>query len=258
MAEGKAKVVKSVDRALSIMEEIAKCETELGVTELGNKLSLHKSTVHRLLSTLQTKGYVQKSTETGGYRPGNKIIELGSSIFNDMNIRKQARPYLQELMEETNETVHLVIRDGSEGVYIDKVESSQMIRMHSEVGRRIPLHCSSVGKVLLSGLKENKLNQMYKNKQLQAYTENTITNLKELKKELALIKERGYAVDKEEYEEQVHCIAAPIKNYRGEITAAVSISGPLFRLNKNKKEKFIKKIKVSALKISQKLGYVSN
>lgn len=251
----KDNLVQSVDRALTILEEVASSEVEVGVTELANKLDLHKSTVHRMLNTLMHKGYIEQNPETEGYKVGLKVFELGSKMFNELEIRDQSL-YLKELMQETNETVHLVVRDGDQGVYIDKVDTKQTLRMYSKIGRRVPLYCSAVGKVLLSNLSQDKLEKLYKGVEFKRYTKNTITNWDDFLKELKKVRQNGYAVDNEEHEEEIRCIAAPIKNYKGQIIAAISISGPVFRITDKKVNEFAFKVKNKALMISKRLGYM--
>lgn len=256
--EGKRNLVQSLDRALSLLEEIAASGGEVGITELSNRVELHKSTVHRLLNTLVCKGFVEQNPETGDYKLGMKILELAGGIFNELEIREQARPYLKELRDTVGETAHLVIRDGEQGVYIDKVESSQAIRMHSQIGRRIPLHSTAVGKVLLADLDRDKLEKMFEPGRLKRYTEHTVTDWEKFLGELQRVAGQGYAVDNEEYEPAVRCIAAPVKNHTGQVAAAISVSGPVFRLNVEKIETVARVVKEKAMLISQRLGYLGN
>jgi len=165
---------------------------------------------------------------------------------------------LQELRQDIGETVHLVIRNGDQGVYIDKVETRQTLRMYSEIGNKIPLYCTAVGKVLLSHLGRDKLEKMYKGKKLKKYTKNTITDWEEFFNELKRVRRQGYAVDNEEYEQEIRCVAAPVKNYEGQVIAAVSVSGPAFRITKEKVEEIAGKVKKKALLMSKRLGYTGS
>lgn len=256
--EGKRNLVQSLDRALSLLEEIAAAGGEIGITELSNRVELHKSTVHRLLCTLACKGYVEQNPETGDYKLGIKILELAGGLINELEIREEARPYLKELRDTVGETAHLVVRDGEEGVYIDKVDSSQAIRMHSQIGRRIPLHCTAVGKALLADLDREKLEKILGPGKLKRYTEHTITDWEKFLDELRRVAGQGYAVDNEEYEPAVRCVAAPVRNYTGKVVAAVSVSGPVFRLPVEKIDTVARVVMEKAMLISQRLGYLGN
>jgi len=248
-------IVQSLERALNILEELSDAEINMGITELSKNLDLSKSTVHRLLNTLMFKGYVDQDLESKAYKLGIKLFELGSKVINSLEISKLAKPYLVKLMEETHEVVHLVIRDGNEGVYIDKVESDQPIKMYSQLGKRVPLYCSAAGKVLICNLSESQINDIYQNSKLVAYTENTITDLNTLITQLKNARKDGYAIDNEELAKDVRCIAAPILNFSGQVVAAISISGPIYRIDDDKLIIFSNKVKNIAMNISKKLGY---
>ncbi|OCL28592.1 IclR family transcriptional regulator [Orenia metallireducens] len=248
-------LVKAVDRSVNILEELANHEEGLGVTELANRLDIHKSSIHRLLSTLVYRGLVKQDPKTDNYKLGLKLFELGSRIFNDLEIREYAKPYLEELVVATDEAVHLVIMDQGEIVYIDKVESSKTIRMNSQIGKRVPVHCSAVGKAMLAYYPKARVDQIIKEQGLAKYTENTITDLKELKEHLTKIKEQGYAIDNVEHELGIRCVAAPIFNYSGKVVSSVSVSGPTIHVTKERVEELAKLVKDTAMKISSQLGY---
>ena len=160
-------------------------------------------------------------------------------------------------MEFAKETVHLVIRDGNQGVYVDKVEGPQTIRMSSRVGSRVPLHCTSVGKVLLADLTEDKIIELVGTNNLESYTENTITDLDHLLDELKEVAKKGYAIDNCEHEKDVRCVAAPIKNYNRNVVAAISVSTPAFRFSLDDIAQMSDKVKEIAFKISRQLGCIN-
>lgn len=249
-------VVQSVDRALSILEVISDYSEGLGVTEISEKVGLHKSTVYRLLSTLNHKGYVVQDDKTNRYMITLKLFELGNKKVEDMNILTVARPYTKQLMEMVNEVVHLVVRDDNEIVYIDKVEADNTIRMASTIGRRSPLYCTSVGKVILAQLSEEEVEDVWNRSKIEKLTKYTITDLGTMKKELEIVKEKGYAIDNEENEVGVRCIGAPVFNMRGEVEGAISISGPTIRVTENNVEEFAKEVVKYANLISKELGYI--
>ncbi|PRX32484.1 IclR family transcriptional regulator [Orenia metallireducens] len=248
-------LVKAVDRSINILEELANHQDGLGVTALANRLDIHKSSVHRLLSTLVYRGLVKQDSKTDNYKLGLKLFELGSRIFNELEIREYAKPYLEELVAETDEAVHLVIMDQGEIVYIDKVESSKAIRMNSQIGKRVPVHCSAVGKAMLAYYPELKVDQIIKEQGLAKYTENTITDASEFKEHLKQVKEQGYAIDDVEHELGIRCVAAPIFDYSGEVVSSVSVSGPTIHVTKQRVEQLAKLVKDTAMKISSQLGY---
>jgi DNA-binding IclR family transcriptional regulator len=248
-------VVQSVDRALSILELISNYNEGLGITEISEKVELHKSTVHRLLGTLIYKGFVEQDLITNKYRISLKLYELGTKRIEDLDILKISKPYTKKLMEELNEVVHLVIRDENDIVYIDKVEADNTIRMASTIGRRSPLYCTSVGKAILAFMDDKEVEEIWKNSNIQKLTENTITGFEEFKKELSKIKEQGYAEDDEENELGVRCIGAPVFNHNGEVEGAISISGPTIRVTKEKVGEVAEALKKYSSMISKGLGY---
>lgn len=248
-------IVQSVDRALSILEVLSENSLGLGITEISKKIDLHKSTVHRLLSTLIYKDYVEQDHETNKYRITLKVLELGNNRLKDLDIVTVSRPHLTELMKKTNEVVHLVILEKEEIVYIDKVESENTIRMHSTIGKRSPAYCTAVGKAIMSHMTMEEVLEIWNNSQIKEHTQYTITGVDEMKEELKKIRERGYSVDDEENEIGVRCVAAPIFNWKGDVIAAISISGPTMRVTKEKVEEFSILIIEYARRISLELGY---
>ncbi|MFP4016510.1 MAG: IclR family transcriptional regulator [Halanaerobiales bacterium] len=245
--------VKSLDRSLDIIEELVFSDKNLGVTELSNRLGLHKSTVHRLLATLVYRGYVEQD-EYDRYREGLKLFEIGGIVLNKLDLRKRLKPYLMQLQEDTTETIHLGILDGREIVYIDKEETTETIRMYSEVGRRIDAYCTSLGKVLLA-YKNIDIVDLYRDKTLRKYTDNTITDMGELRRHLDHVRKQGFAVDNEEQELGIRCIGGPIFDYQGEICAAFSIAGPTTRMTVQRVESLAKKVIKYSQIISSSLGY---
>lgn len=247
--------VQSLDRALDILERLVEADEPVGVTELSNSLALHKSTVYRLLSTLRYRGYVEQDIKTNNYKIGLKLFELGSIVLHKMDLRTQVKPFIENLMQETKETIHLGIFDDYEVVYIDKVESSETIRMYSKVGRRVPAHCTSLGKVLLAFAPEEVVRKTIESKGLPNFTETTITDPDSLQVHLKKIRELGYSIDNEEQERNIRCIAGPIFNYDGTILASFSISGPVIRMTESRVQELAELVKQYSGKISAAFGY---
>lgn len=248
-------IVQSVDRSLSILEVLSDYENGLGITELSEKVNLHKSTVHRLLATLIYKGYVEQNQDTNRYQLTLKLFELGNKKLEKLNIVTVSRPFLQELMEKTNEVIHLVIRDGVEIVYVAKVEPQKTIRMYSRIGKRIPIYCTSVGKSMLSYMSDAEVEDIWRNSTIKKFTEHTIVDFKEFKEHLQLVKERGYAIDEQENEIGIRCIGASILDHKGAVCGAISISGSTISFTEDKINEFSKLIIEYTNKISRELGY---
>lgn len=254
----KEDIIQSVERAFNILEELAKESDGTSIAYLASSTGLAKSTIHRMLSTLLSLGYVEKNIDSDKYQLSTKIITLGTSVFERMDIRKIAKPYIEKLSKKTGEVVHLGIIDNGEVVYIDKVESPRSsIRMYSQIGRRAPLYCTGIGKVLLAYLPEDKVSELMKNKELHRYTETTITNIDDLKHELHLTKERGYSNDEMEHEEDIRCVGAPIFDVNGEAVAAISIAGPVLYVTKERMPQLTSDILKTAEDISRQLGFLS-
>ena len=248
-------LVKSLDRALDILERIIEHNKPLGITEISEGTDLHKSTVYRLVDTLCYRGYLTHDSETGKYKIGMKFFELGSRVINNLDLRTQAKPYLYELEDKTGETVHLGVLEETEMIYIDKVESRKTIRMESQVGKRVHTHNTALGKVTLAHLPEEDVEYIIDKAGLPKYTENTITDEEELKSELEKVHDQGFAVDDEESEKGIRCIAGPIFGHDGEILAAFSISGPANRMTEAKIDDIQVIVQEYSLRISRAFGY---
>ena len=252
-------LVQTIERASSILDILGQSPQGISIRELSSKIKLPKGTIHRLLSSLSYFGYVRQDPKTRNYLLGFKLVELGNLLLNQLDLRKEAEPFLKDLAERTKETVHMVLLDRNEVVYIDKVETDQHtsgLRMASRVGLRNPAHSSAVGKVLLAHFSEEELNNFTKEKGLLKRTENTITDPGRLREHLSIVRAQGYAIDDEENEKGIRCVAAPIYNEVGKPVAAMSISGPAFRITKKVIQESLKKeVMETALKVSQRLGF---
>lgn len=249
--------VQSIDRAFSILEYVVNAKDGVTISELSKNLSLPKATIYRILHTMVQKGYVKSNNQDHKYRPGLKLFEIGSLVLNNLELRKDVHPYLEELREKTGETIHLGIMDEYEVLYIDKVESPQTIRMYSMIGKKAPLHCTGLGKTLLAFSPPYILDEVVEKKGLKRHTENTITDKEELKMHLEKIKMRGYSIDDSEHEREIKCVSGPIFDYNGELVAAFSISVPITRFTNEKLDYFIELVLEYSKRISNALGYVN-
>ncbi len=248
--------VQSVERALDILEAFTYAEDELGVTELANKLDLHKNNVFRLLATLETRSYIEQDQKTGNYRLGIKIFEVASVFLHHLGLRRQARPILEELAGKSNETAYLAVIEGTDIVYILMHETTQTVRVMPRLGHRLPGYCTASGKVQLAYETEDRLRARFKDSPLRRFTPNTITDLDRLLEHLAEVARQGIAIDDEEMEEGVRCLAAPVRDYSHRVVAGVGLSGPVSRFSGERVQReLIPLVKEAGLKISQRLGY---
>jgi IclR family transcriptional regulator, KDG regulon repressor len=249
-------MVKSVSRALDIIDIVSSQKDGLGVTEIAKQMDINKSSVYRILSTLVQYGYMEQDEETSRYKLGYKFLEMSSKLLESIDLRKEAKPYLQELEKETNEVIHLVVYDQGEVIYIEKLEGTETLRMHSKVGKRAPMHCTAVGKAILANLPSNVVLDILERKGMPRHTDKTITAKDEFLKELAQVKQKGYALDLEENEYGIRCIAVPIFDHVGKVIAAVSVSGPTIRMTDERIEQLQARMLQIGKQISARLGYI--
>ena len=215
---------QSIQRIFGVIEALAARPGGTSLQQLCAATGLAKSTAHRMLASLVEMGYVVQDSFTTRYRLTLKLFELGSAVVNDMDILAVARPHLDRLSRQTGEAVHLVIRDARDIVYIYKTESGPS-RMSSRVGLRSPLYCTGVGKAILSTLPRAEVEEIWRQSQPRKLTEHTITDLNGLLSQLAQVRTRGYAIDDEENEPGIRCVALAIPGPGGRADSAFSISG---------------------------------
>jgi DNA-binding IclR family transcriptional regulator len=249
------KRIQSVDRALDILELYLSSPEELSVKEISEAMGLSKSTVHGLIKTLEHRGYLQQNPGNTKYRLGMKLFSLGNVVGENLDIRKIARPVIQRLVDKIKETVHLAVLTGNDIVYTEKVEGPGALRMYSQVGKRVFVHCTGVGKVILAYQDDDVVESMLSKETLKAFTPHTLTDKEELKSQLKVIREQGYALDNEEIELGLRCVAAPIYNHQGKVIASISCAGPSIRMSDDQLESKIQAMKEAALEISRLLGY---
>jgi len=247
--------VRVIDRVFDIIEQLAESSTPLGLTEIAKNTGMSKSTVHRLLSTLLSRRYIEKDSDNT-YRIGFKMLETVSYHINGLELLTESRAYLGSIHRELNLTSHLGILEGCEVIYIEKMDTYPNTRLYTQVGYRSPAYCSSIGKCLLSGLSRDELDDVLYNCSLKRFTENTICNKKELHKHLSMIRVQGWAMDNEEYLLGHRCVGAPIYDYRGDCVAAISVSGSTKNLPENQLDSVIQHVKDTAADISKRMGYL--
>lgn len=248
------KGIQVIDRAFDILEILAGEKDGLGVTEIGNRLGLHKSTVHRILGSMVKRGYIEKTRDRGLYKVGLKLVEISSVYLNSVELKTEARPYLTDLMYKLGQPVHLATLDGCDVVYIDKVQQENSIRLYSQIGRRVPGYCSALGKCLLSGLSDVDMENRISYMNFVGYTKYTIQNREELFRQILDARKNGWAIDDEEHELGVRCVAAPIYDYRGKVVAAVSVTASVDVFTMDRIDEFVGNVKKAANEISLRLG----
>ncbi|ADL11611.1 IclR family transcriptional regulator [Acetohalobium arabaticum] len=252
----KKKVVQSVDRSLIILEALADKGKPMALSNLAEEIDLNISTVHRLLNTLRLRGFIEQEEDSGKYYLGLKTFEIGNAAKKNINLISIAKPYMQDLVDQCNETTNLAILDEGEVVYIEQVASTNMVKMFAQIGSRGPAYCTGTGKALLAYEDPDQWSELFAKMDFGKFTDNTKVDSEVLRAELKEIRQQGYAIDRGEMEEGVRCVAAPIKNHEGEVIAAVSVSGPSIRLTeKYIEEEVIETVVEIAGQISARLGY---
>ena len=242
--------VQSVDRALDLLEALASSEGEVSITSLANRTSLHVSTVHRLLTTLLRRGYVRQNPDTSRYFAGAKLSTLAEAQSRFNELRHRARPVLRALTEQTRETANLVVLDDITAVYIDTVPSPQVVRLFTAIGNRVPLHATGGGKALLAWLSQDRRDALIDRLELRAHTIRTIDERPALRRALDEIRERGYAIDDEEYDEGVRCVAVPVGPI-GSPIAAISLSAPASRFSRQRAAEFAPVLRRAAAELAE-------
>jgi len=217
--------VPALERGLLVLEHLAQSRRGVTLSQLTSKLQLPRSTGHALLLTYQRCGYVQRDRETGRYRLGSRLHTLANMALAGHSLRSHCSSYLHRLMQEAHATVHLAVMENGEVILIDRIEPNGNARLATWVGKRMALHCTAVGKAIIAHLLPGVLDELIQRQGLMRYNENTISSVRKLRAACEQIRQLGYAVDDEEEEIGVRCVGAPVYNDKGEVVAAISISG---------------------------------
>jgi IclR family KDG regulon transcriptional repressor len=255
-APGRRRRLSSVATAIRLLKAFSEDEVEIGISALGRRLSLAKSTVHRLAVTLVSEGLLEQDRESGRYRLGIALFRLGALVRRRMDVSNEARPYLYDLRAKTNESVHLAILDGTEIMYVYNLEGTHAIRMRSDIGVRKPAYCTAEGQAILA-FQPNDVVEGVIAAGLEPRTANTVISPEKFIKALGATRQRGCAIEDEESEIGMACIAAPIRDDSGGVVAAVGVAGPVTRLSKKSIAAFIPHVIATADLVSARLGYRS-
>jgi DNA-binding IclR family transcriptional regulator len=247
--------MESLNKALDIIDAVSQLG-RAGIREISSVTGFPPATAHRIASTLAKRRYFNQDPTTKHYSLSLRFLELGTQVQQQFDLPTIARPHLQQLMSETGESANLAIWDSDSVVYLDQVQSDKsMLKIFTRLGTRVPLYSTGVGKMLMSRWSEPQLNSYLKRTKLISYTPNTLISRSNILKELERISERGFAVDNEEMEEGVRCVAALVFDHKQQVVAAVSISGAAMRITPDRIEDFGAKVKQCAYDISHDLGF---
>jgi IclR family KDG regulon transcriptional repressor len=250
-------MLQTIEKASDVLALFDRERTEWGVAEVAEKLGLPKSSAHDLLTSLAQVGLLGK-TEKGRYRLGWRLVALSETLLATTELRREARPIMDELAAQYQETIHLAILDDTKVVYVDKLEGRQAVRVElTSLGTRLYPHCSALGKVLLAYRPETDVKRIVKACGLPRFTEHTITDEMELEQSLAKIRKQGYAFDLEEILPELCCVGAPVRNYIGNVIAAISMSIPAYRFARSQTQ-FRNAIVRAGKLVSERLGYYSS
>jgi IclR family KDG regulon transcriptional repressor len=246
--------LSSVASAIRLLKAFSEHEVDIGISDLARRLGIAKSTVHRLASTLVSEGLLEQDRNTGKYRLGVALFRLGVLVRRRMDVSNEARPFIYDLRAKINESVHLAIRDGTEIMYVYNLESTHAIRMRSDLGVRKPVYCTAEGQAILAFQPQEAIDEVI-TAGLKPLTPNTITSAEKFQKALALVRQRGCAIEDEESELGMVCVAAPIRDDSGVVAAAIGIAGPVTRLSKKAVAAVIPHLIETADLVSSRLGF---
>ena len=258
--ENKAAKLNTIGQAISVFETIRSANHSLSIKEIAEALNLNKSSLHHHVKTLTAFGYLQQDTESRKYDIGLNLVRVGQAYLQRLDVRERGHLFLEQLSKQLNETVHMLVLDHDEVVYVDKVDVHHQpgaLHCSSFIGLRTDVYSTASGKVLLSNLERGSLNAILENIQLHAITPHTLTDLNEFEKELALTKERGYSLDLQEHSLGLQCIAVPVLNLHSQCVAAISVSCPTATISREVLEgEVLDALRKTGKKISAAMGYI--
>ena len=247
--------IEALARGLEILALFTTESPSLSLTEIVATLELNKSTAFRVLSTLEMLGYLERDPATRRYRPGLKVLQLGFTALNGLEVGQMARPYLERLAQVVNETASLGVLDGMRIIYVDRIRNRAIVGVVIGIGSHVPAHCTSLGKVLLADLPPDELNCRLVDADLAAFTSHTIIDPRALLDELTLVRQRGYATSDEELAVGLRAVAAPIRDATQKAVAAINVSGPVTSISHERlKSEIMPAVVKTAAQISLTLG----
>jgi len=250
--------VQSVDRTFDILEFLATEQNGATLAQITEKLDLPKSTIHRLLGVLIQREFVRKNADNNRYRLGPGFITLCSHYLNNLELKTESSPFMEELSVNTGNVVFLAIRQENRMVYIDNKEQINSLRKYAIIGQSKPLYCTSLGKSLLMGLSDDEIRILLKNETYEKRGPNTISNIESLLQDIRECKRRGWSLDNQEAEPAINCVAAPVYDYRGQVIAAISTSWVLAQHPEMKPEIMAQQVMKCAASVSYNMGFIGS
>lgn len=254
MAASKGYSVPAIDRALTVLEFLGRSKRGYSISEMSQKLRIPKSSTHLILATFERRGFLQKNRHNHRYSFGLRLLGLSRSALANLDLREEARPFLQTLMQKTGLTVHMAVLERDEAVIVEKVEAPGLVRLASWIGRRLDVNCTGVGKALISFLPSEDLDYLLRTKTFSRHNSHTIISKNALRRELTLIQQCGYALDNEEDEPGVRCIGVPVFDENHAAVAAISVVGTTSQIAMDRVPKLAAIVKQSAKRLSKQLG----
>ena len=252
-------LINSILKAARVLALFNEENRKLRNIDIHRQTGFNKSTVMRLLLSLEKAGFLEKDPLSGEYSIGVALFEAGSKYLDQTDLHRQAMPLISELASQCNETTYLAVLNGREAVYLDRVESSKAIRTTSRVGSRVPLYCTGAGKAILAFQEEEQIQNILKNTKIKAFTSQTLTEKGKILKNLQEVRQRGWAIDNQEYEEEIKSIGAPLRDRSGKVIASICLVGPVWLMTDERiKKELAAETVATARQISQKLGYMAN
>jgi DNA-binding IclR family transcriptional regulator len=248
-------MIQSLQRGLGILELVAEDGTGITMAEISRKIGLHTSTTFHLLRTLTSLGYLVQEEGSREYHLGSKVFRLAASVWSEVQLVNISGPLLTEMAQETGETSHLAVYEHGEVIVINKVDGSGPVRLSDRVGYPRPAHATAIGKVLVAHLPDAEQKAFLNKHELRAFTPRTITAVPSFEQELMRVREQGYAFDDEEFNQGIRCLAGPVRNFTGQVVAALGISGPVWRVSLDRVAQLTELVKSIGHRLSQELGY---
>jgi IclR family KDG regulon transcriptional repressor len=246
--------VRAVERALQIMDCFSNDHPERGISEIAQLVGLHKATTHRIVTTLVNYGYLERSSEDQKYKLGMRLANLGNKVIKHIKLRNEALPFMNALVEKLDEACDLSIFDRGDAFYVEVIKSTHALTISAAIGQRLPPYCTASGKVFLAYLSPEELDAYIK-LPIRSYTENTVTHPDELRRQLTLFRQQGYAYDDEEYEVGIRAVAVPIFNHQEKVVAALGMPSPTSRMTSDRIPEIAKNLIEAGEAISHKLGW---
>ncbi|MBV8280805.1 MAG: IclR family transcriptional regulator [Candidatus Eremiobacteraeota bacterium] len=249
--------MQSVERTLDILESLVDFGSEVGLVEISQAVTLPLATVHRLLGTLIRRGYVKQNRQNRKYSLGFRALQMGNDMRQRFSLRLEARPFLHRLMQSTGESANLAVLDDGEVVYIDQAQSSKILRMFTQLGNRLPAHSTGSGKVMLAFGPSEAAEGVLRRYGMARRTQHTIVDADRFRDELARVRAQGFALDDEEHEEGVRCVAVALRDGSGQVVGSLSVSGPVTRMDDARVQEMTPEVVDCGRQLSARLGFAA-